>query len=214
MRCSVIVDMIFQMLFRSMIGCRFAGGPGGFLGLGSAMRVPWPRALIGWWCSKAEFMIGAIAGDIALLPYLKSSLLIPSGPDERPFLKVLMALLTSSSFIGTSNGLGSPRNGSSCSPPGSVNCFLNHSLIVSAFPLSVATKWPSALCTESDGIELPVFRARAALNILRHSSVEEMSFARESALIISSSLRRLLILRRMLLGSVLRLFRSSLWPCW
>ena len=69
------------MLFRNTIGCSFGGGLGSFLGLGSTMRVPWPRALIGWWFSKAEFMIGAIIGDVALPPYLNSSLLIPSGPD-------------------------------------------------------------------------------------------------------------------------------------
>ena len=62
--------------------------------------------------------ISAIPGDIALLPYLNSSFLIPSGPDECPLLMVFMAFLASSSFVGTSNNVGSPRNGSSCSLPG------------------------------------------------------------------------------------------------
>jgi hypothetical protein len=90
------------MLFRSIYGRRFAGGPIGFFGLVSAMRIPWPTASIGLWCSKAELMIGA-TGDKVSLPYLNSSLLIPSGPLARLFLRVFMAFLTSSSLMGTSS---------------------------------------------------------------------------------------------------------------
>ena len=84
------MDRICQLL-RSTIGHRFADGPGGSFGFGSALRVPWPTASIGLWCSKAELMIGVMTSDKVLLPYLNSTLLIRSGPDACSFLRVSMA---------------------------------------------------------------------------------------------------------------------------
>ena len=59
-RCRVTVDNILRILLRSTMGRRLAGGPGGFFGLGRAMRVPWPMVSMGACCSKAVLIMVAI----------------------------------------------------------------------------------------------------------------------------------------------------------
>ena len=69
---KVTLDNIFQIQFRSTIGPRFAGGSGGFLGLGNVTNVPCPTALIGRCFSKTKLMMCVIVLDMTSLAYFKS----------------------------------------------------------------------------------------------------------------------------------------------
>ena len=137
---KVALDNIFWILFRSTIGLRLAGGPGGFLCLGSGMSVAWPTALIGRRFSKTELMMCVIGLDMTSLAYFRSSLMMPSRPEVRPLFKDFSTFLASASLTGDCRDLGSLVKGCSGSSSGSVNCSLNHSWITSAFPWSVTVK--------------------------------------------------------------------------
>ena len=71
-RHKVTFDSIFRMLFSSTIGLRLDGGPGGFFGLGSAMSIPCPTALIERCVSKTELMMCVIGLDMKSLAYFRS----------------------------------------------------------------------------------------------------------------------------------------------
>ena len=72
------------MLFRNTIDLRLDDGPGGFFGLGSAMSIPCPTALIGRCVSKTELTMRVIGLDKTSLAYFRSSTLMPSGLEARP----------------------------------------------------------------------------------------------------------------------------------
>ena len=110
-RHKVTFDNTFRMLFRSTIGLRLDGGPGGFFCLGSAMSIPCPTALIGRCVLKTELMMRIIGLDMTSLAYFRSSTLMPSGPEARPLFNALIALSTSASLTGACRGLGSPVKG-------------------------------------------------------------------------------------------------------
>ena len=153
---KVTFDSIFRMLFRSTIGLRLDGWPGGFFGLGSA--------LLGRCVSKTELMMRVIGLDMTSLAYFRSSTLMLSGPEARPLFNAHSALSSSASLIGDCRG--EPVKGCSGSSFWSVNCSLNHSCIASAFPWAVAAKSPCELCTASDGVGPAILNALCQIIII------------------------------------------------
>ena len=117
-----------------MMDHRLTGWPDGFLGLGRMIQVLFPIYSIRcrW---NIELMIEANDGDI-WLAYFSSSLLISFhlATGECLFCKVFTAFHTSL-LTGSYRDLGSPIKGFISSLSGSVNCFLNQSLMLSAFLL-------------------------------------------------------------------------------